>query len=150
MLKSENARLNGWTFVDIRGVDLGSYVRQAQQAVSEQVDLPPGYSITWSGQYEYMLRAQQRLAQVVPLTLIIIFVLLYLSFRRVGEAAAGDAVAAVRAGGRLLVHLAAGLRAVGGGGGRLHRAGRRGRRVRRGHADLSGQCAEALPATKTG
>jgi Cu(I)/Ag(I) efflux system membrane protein CusA/SilA len=87
MLKSENARLNGWTFVDIRGVDLGSYVRRAQQAVSEGVELPPGYSISFSGQYEYMLRAQQRLAQVIPLTLVIIFALLYLSFRHVGEAA---------------------------------------------------------------
>jgi Cu(I)/Ag(I) efflux system membrane protein CusA/SilA len=86
LLKSENARLNGWTFVDIRGVDLGSYVRQARRAVSDEVELPPGYSITFSGQYEYMLRAQQRLAQVVPLTLTIIFALLYLSFRRVGEA----------------------------------------------------------------
>ena len=86
MLKSENARLNGWTFVDIRGVDLGSYVRSAREAVSNTVDLPPGYSVTFSGQYEYMLRAQQRLAQVVPLTLTIIFALLYLSFRRVGDA----------------------------------------------------------------
>ena len=86
MLKSENARLNGWTFVDIRGVDLAGYVRQAQRAVSDRVELPPGYSISFSGQYEYLLRAQQRLAQVVPLTLAIIFTLLYLSFRRVGEA----------------------------------------------------------------
>ena len=86
LLKSENARLNGWTFVDIRGVDLGSYVRQAQQAVRTGIELPAGYSITWSGQYEYLSRAQQRLAQVVPLTLLIIFALLYLSFRRVGEA----------------------------------------------------------------
>jgi Cu(I)/Ag(I) efflux system membrane protein CusA/SilA len=86
MLKSENARLNGWTFVDIRGVDVGSYVRQAQKAVRDQVQLPPGYSITWSGQYEYMLRAQERLAQVVPFTLVIIFTLLYLIFRRAGEA----------------------------------------------------------------
>ena len=85
MLKSENARLNGWTFVDIRGVDVGTYVRQAQAAVREQVRLPPGYSITWSGQYEYMLRAQQRLAQVVPFTLIIIFSLLFLTFRSTGE-----------------------------------------------------------------
>mgnify|MGYP002062609720 CR=1 FL=1 len=86
MLKSENARLNGWTFVDIRDVDLGSYVTEAQQAVRENVALPPGYSITWSGQYEYMLRAQERLSQVVPLTLVIIFILLYLAFRRTGEA----------------------------------------------------------------
>ncbi|MCG6862027.1 MAG: efflux RND transporter permease subunit [Chromatiaceae bacterium] len=86
MLKSENARLNGWTFVDIRGVDVGTYVRQAQAAVRDQVQLPPGYSIAWSGQYEYMLRAKDRLIQVVPFTLIIIFILLYLTFRSTGEA----------------------------------------------------------------
>jgi Cu(I)/Ag(I) efflux system membrane protein CusA/SilA len=86
MLKSENGRLNGWTFVDIRDVDLGSYVATAQQAVREQIDLPAGYSITWSGQYEYMLRAQERLGQVLPLTLVIIFVLLYLTFRHAGQA----------------------------------------------------------------
>lgn len=86
MLKSENGRLNGWTFVDIRGVDLGSYVAAAQKVVREQVDLPPGYSIAWSGQYEYMLRAEARLKQVVPLTLLIIFMLLYLTFRHAGQA----------------------------------------------------------------
>ncbi len=86
MLKSENARLNGWTFVDIRDVDLGSYVQLAQQAVRENVELPAGYSITWSGQYEYMLRAEERLNQVVPVTLVIIFILLYMTFRRAGEA----------------------------------------------------------------
>jgi Cu(I)/Ag(I) efflux system membrane protein CusA/SilA len=87
MLKSEDARLNGWTFVDIRGVDLGGYVENARRAVEEQVDLPPGYSISWAGQYEYLLRAQERLAQVIPLTLAVIFALLFLTFRRVGEAA---------------------------------------------------------------
>ncbi|MFZ0789359.1 MAG: efflux RND transporter permease subunit [Chromatiaceae bacterium] len=87
MLKSENARINGWTFVDIRGVDLGSYVAAAQARVRDEVRLPPGYSITWSGQYEYMLRAKERLTQVVPFTLVIIFVLLYLIFRRTAEAA---------------------------------------------------------------
>ncbi len=86
LLKSENARLNGWTFVDIRGRDVGGYVQEAQQRVREEVELPPGYSLTWSGQYEYMLRAQERLAQVVPFTLAIIFVLLYLTFRRAAEA----------------------------------------------------------------
>ncbi len=86
MLKSENARINGWTFVDIRGVDLGSYVAAAQARVREEVRLPPGYSIAWSGQYEYMLRAKERLTQVVPFTLVIIFVLLYLIFRRAAEA----------------------------------------------------------------
>jgi Cu(I)/Ag(I) efflux system membrane protein CusA/SilA len=87
MLRSEDARLNGWTFVDIRGVDLGTYVSRAQQAVRAAVPLPAGYSISWSGQYEYLLRAKARLYQVVPLTLLIVFTLLYLTFRRVAEAA---------------------------------------------------------------
>lgn len=85
MLRSENGRLNGWTFVDIRGVDIGRYVAAAQVQVRDQVRLPPGYSITWSGQYEYMQRVEARLTQVVPLTLVIIFVLLYLIVRRLGE-----------------------------------------------------------------
>ncbi|EGV30935.1 heavy metal efflux pump, CzcA family [Thiorhodococcus drewsii AZ1] len=85
MLKSENGRLNGWTFVDIRGVDIGSYVAAAQIRIRDLVKLPPGYSITWSGQYEYMLRVKERLTQVVPFTLVIIFVLLYLIFRRLGQ-----------------------------------------------------------------
>ena len=86
MLKSENARLNGWTFVDIRGVDVGTYVQKAQAVVREQVKLPSGYSITWSGQYEYMLRAEEKLTQVVPLTLFIILLLLYLTFGNMTEA----------------------------------------------------------------
>ncbi|MDX2506290.1 MAG: efflux RND transporter permease subunit [Gammaproteobacteria bacterium] len=86
MLKSENGRLNGWTFVDIRNVDLGSYVHEAKEAVQEQVDVPPGYSIAWSGQYEYMLRAHEKLLKVVPMTLLIIFVLLYLIFHRITAA----------------------------------------------------------------
>jgi Cu(I)/Ag(I) efflux system membrane protein CusA/SilA len=86
MLRSENARLNGWIYVDLRDVDLGTWVQQGQQAVREQVVLPPGYSVTWSGQYEYLLRAAERLTQVVPFTLLIIFALLYLIFRRLTEA----------------------------------------------------------------
>ena len=85
MIKSENARLNGWTFVDIEGRDLGSYVAEAQRVVSEQVELPAGYSIAWSGQYEYMVRAKERLITVVPLTLLIIILLLYLNFRNFTE-----------------------------------------------------------------
>jgi Cu(I)/Ag(I) efflux system membrane protein CusA/SilA len=85
MIKSEDARLNGWTFVDIEGRDLGSYVAEAQRTVSEQVKLPAGYSISWSGQYEYMVRAKERLAQVVPITLAIILLLLYLNFRNFTE-----------------------------------------------------------------
>ncbi len=86
MLKSENARLNGWTFVDIRGVDVGTYVQEAQKVIRAQVKLPPGYSLTWSGQYEYMLRAKAKLIQVVPLTLFIILLLLYLTFGNMTEA----------------------------------------------------------------
>ncbi len=85
MIKSENARLNGWIYVDIGGVDLGTYVAAARKAVADQVDLPAGYSITWSGQYEYMERAKEHLAVVIPITLITIMLLLFLNFRNVTE-----------------------------------------------------------------
>ena len=82
-IKSENSRVNGWVFVDIEGVDIGRYVEQAMELVNERLDLPSGYSINWSGQYEYMLRAIEKLTYVVPLTLAIIVVLLYLNFRQI-------------------------------------------------------------------
>ncbi|CAM4501570.1 MAG: Cation efflux system protein CusA [Legionella sp.] len=85
MIRSENARLNGWVYVDIAGRDLGSYVNEAQMKVLQRVKLPAGYSLTWSGQYEYYQRAKDRLKMVVPLTLAIIFFLLYLNFRKLGE-----------------------------------------------------------------
>ncbi len=85
MIRSENARLNGWVFVDIADRDLGSYVHEAQLAVNEKIKLPAGYSISWSGQYEYLERAKERLNIVIPITLAIIFVLLYLNFRRFAE-----------------------------------------------------------------
>lgn len=86
MLKSENARLSGWVYVDIRGRDLSSAVRDMQRAVAEEVKLPAGTSISWSGQFEFLERATARLRIVVPGTLAIIFVLLYFAFRRVTEA----------------------------------------------------------------
>jgi Cu(I)/Ag(I) efflux system membrane protein CusA/SilA len=86
-IKSENARLNGWAFVDIDGVDVGTYVVAAQKVVADQLKLPAGYSIAWAGQYEYMQRAKAKLAYVVPLTLFIIVILLYLNFRNVIEVA---------------------------------------------------------------
>jgi Cu(I)/Ag(I) efflux system membrane protein CusA/SilA len=85
MLKSENARPNGWIYVDIKGSDLSGYVQTAQQVVKEKVQLPPGYSISWAGQYEFLERAQARLKLVVPMTLMIIFVLLYLIFRNLWQ-----------------------------------------------------------------
>ncbi len=80
MIKSENARLTGWVYVDITGRDIGSYVAEAQKEIAATVDLPPGYSITWSGQFEQMLEARQRLSIAVPSVVIIIFVLLMLHF----------------------------------------------------------------------
>ncbi|MEJ6120444.1 efflux RND transporter permease subunit [Vibrio sp. 2-Bac 85] len=85
MIKTENARLNGWIFVDIEDRDLGSYVNEARDIVNDQVNLPAGYSLLWSGQYEYMEKANARLAKVIPITILIIVILLYLAFRRVGE-----------------------------------------------------------------
>ena len=86
MLRSENARLSGWVYVDIRGRDLRSAVQDMQRVVADQVTLPAGYSIAWSGQFEFLERATAKLKVVVPFTLLIIFVLLYLTFRRFDEA----------------------------------------------------------------
>jgi copper/silver efflux system protein len=86
MLKSENARLSGWVYVDLHGRDLSSAVREMQRTVAQQIKLPPGYSISWSGQFEFLERATQKLKLVVPATLMIIFVLLYLIFRRFADA----------------------------------------------------------------
>ncbi len=85
VIRSENARLNGWIYVDISGRDLGSYVADAQQAVAEKLDLPPGYSLAWSGQYEYMQRAKARLTMVVPFILMMIFLLLFINFRNLAS-----------------------------------------------------------------
>jgi Cu(I)/Ag(I) efflux system membrane protein CusA/SilA len=87
MLKSENARLSGWVYVDVRGRDLRSAVLEMQQVVAKEVRLPAGYSVSWSGQFEYLERAVAKLKVVVPATLAIIFVLLYLTFGRFDEAA---------------------------------------------------------------
>lgn len=86
MLRSENARLSGWVYVDIRGRDLKGAVQAMQRAVAEKVKLPPGYSVSWSGQFEFLERATAKLKLVVPFTLLIILVLLYLTFRRMDEA----------------------------------------------------------------
>ena len=85
VVKSENARQTSWIYVDIRDIDVGTYVRNAQRVVEEKIDLPEGYNIVWSGQYEYMQRAQERLRIVVPITLLIIFLLLYFNFKNVTE-----------------------------------------------------------------
>jgi Cu(I)/Ag(I) efflux system membrane protein CusA/SilA len=84
-IKSENARRTAWVYVDLKDIDVGTYVNNAKKVVDERVKLPVGYSMVWSGQYEYMERAQARLRLVVPITLLIIFLLLYLNFRNITE-----------------------------------------------------------------
>lgn len=86
MLKSENARLSNWIYVDLRGRDLKSAVEEMQRAVTQQVKLPQGVSLSWSGQFEYLERASAKLKIVLPFTLAIIFVLLYITFNRVRDA----------------------------------------------------------------
>jgi len=85
MIRSENARLSGWTYIDFSGQDIGSYVAEAQRAVADKIKLPPGYFLSWSGQYEYMQRALERLAVIIPVTLALIVLLLYLNFRNSAE-----------------------------------------------------------------
>ncbi|MCS5712799.1 CusA/CzcA family heavy metal efflux RND transporter [Candidatus Berkiella aquae] len=85
MIRSENARLNGWIYIDIASRDLGSYISEAKEKIKQKMSLPGGYSLTWSGQYEYLERAKTRLGIVAPFTFIIIALLLYLNFRRFSE-----------------------------------------------------------------
>ncbi|MCB0261555.1 MAG: efflux RND transporter permease subunit [Calditrichaeota bacterium] len=85
VIKSENARRTAWLYVDLRGIDVGTYVQNAKKVVDQEVDFPEGYSLVWSGQYEYMQRAQKRLNIVVPVTLLIILLLLYFNFKNIQE-----------------------------------------------------------------
>ncbi|MGK7346686.1 MAG: efflux RND transporter permease subunit [Candidatus Nitrospinota bacterium M3_3B_026] len=100
VIKTENSRPNGWIYVDIQDIDVSTYVKNAKETVRNSVDIPPGYSVAWSGQYEYMQRAKKRLALVVPVTLGVIFVLLFMNFKNATES--------------LLVMLTVPLSAVGG------------------------------------
>ena len=79
VIRSEDTRPNAWVYVDIKNIDVGTYVKNAQKIVAEKIKLPAGYNITWSGEYEYMLRAQERLLYVIPMTLFIIFVIIFLN-----------------------------------------------------------------------
>ncbi|MDP2646085.1 MAG: efflux RND transporter permease subunit, partial [Desulfobacterales bacterium] len=85
-IKSENARRTAWIYVDLKGVDVGSYVKRAKEVVNREIDLPTGYSIIWSGQYEYMEKARQTLNIIVPVTIVVIFILLYIHFQNMAEA----------------------------------------------------------------
>jgi Cu(I)/Ag(I) efflux system membrane protein CusA/SilA len=79
VIKSENARPNAWVYIDLKDIDVGTYITNAKRIINENIDLPPGYSLIWSGQYEYMERASKKLAMVVPLTLLLVIVLLYIN-----------------------------------------------------------------------
>jgi Cu(I)/Ag(I) efflux system membrane protein CusA/SilA len=85
-IKSENARQTAWIYIDLRGVDVGSYVRAAMAVIDREIELPAGYSMVWSGQFEYMEKARRTLNVIVPVTLLIIFILLYMHFHNVVEA----------------------------------------------------------------
>ena len=85
VVKSENARPNAWVYVDISTSDIGGFVNEAKKVIEKQLELPPGYTLVWSGQFEYMERARQRLRIVVPFTLVLIFLLLYFNFRNLAE-----------------------------------------------------------------
>src|SRR5690606_2029259 len=85
VVRTENAVPTAWVYIDVTGRDIGSYVAEAQRMVESEVTLPAGYTMTWSGQYEYMQRATDRMRLVIPATLAIIFLLLYFNFRSVGE-----------------------------------------------------------------
>jgi Cu(I)/Ag(I) efflux system membrane protein CusA/SilA len=87
VVRSEGSRPNAWVYVDITGIDVGTYVQNAQKTVAERIELPAGYTLTWSGQFEYMQRAERRLLVAVPLTLFIIFVILYLNTRSLAKTA---------------------------------------------------------------
>ena len=86
VIKSENSRMSAWIYVDLKDIDVATYVKNAKKVIAQEVKLPPGYNLVWSGQYEYMERANKRLAVVIPITLLIIFLLLYFNFKNVSEA----------------------------------------------------------------
>lgn len=85
MIKSENARTNAWVYIDIRDIDVGTYMKQAKPIIESQIEMPPGYHLIWSGQWEYIQRINRRINILIPMTLLIIFVLLYLNFKKVWE-----------------------------------------------------------------
>ena len=123
-IRTENAELSAYVYVDLGDRDIGSYVADAKAAVDKQVKLEPGYHLSWSGQFEYMERAKARLAIVVPFTLLIIFLLLYLNFRNLTDSLICAALGAVCTGGRDLADVVAELRLVGRCGGWFYRTGR--------------------------
>ena len=148
MLRNENGMLNGYVYVDVAGRDIGGYVAEAKRVVRDRVALPPGYTLAWSGQYEAMERVRERLKMVLPLTLFLIFVLLYLNTRSAAKTMLILLAVPFSAVGAIWLLYAPGLqhehRRVGG----AHRADGRGRRNRRLHAAVSRPGLRRAPACR--
>ncbi len=140
MLKTENARPTSWIYIDARDRDMVSVVHDLQQAIGKEVKLKPGISVSYSGQFELLERANQKLKLMVPMTLMIIFVLLYLAFRRVGEALLIITSVPFALVGGIWFPLLDGVPSVGGHRDRLYRPGRGGGRIWRGDADVPAPC----------
>ena len=136
VVRTEGAMPTAWVYVDVAGRDIGGYVAEAQRAVARTVKLPPGYSLVWSGQFEYMQRAQQRMQLVIPATLAIIFLLLFFNFRSVGETLIVMLSLPFALVGGMWFILGSRLQLVSGRRHRVHRTERRGRGNRRCDADL--------------
>lgn len=140
MLKTENARPASWIYVDARGRDMVSVVNDIKTAISEKVKLRPGTSVAFSGQFELLEHANKKLKLMVPMTVMIIFILLYLAFRRADEALLILMSLPFAPGWRDMVPVLAGLPYVSGDRNRVYRPSRGGSRVWRGHADVSASC----------
>ena len=147
-IKSENARRSAWIYVDLKGIDVGTYVNNAKKIVDDAVKLPAGYSMVWSGQYEYMERARKTLNLIVPATLGVIFILLYIHFGSIIEAmVVMGSLPFALVGGIWLLYLPR-LQPLGGRGRGVHRPVRPCGRNRRRHAGVSGR--GVRPETGTG
>ncbi|MBL4661089.1 MAG: efflux RND transporter permease subunit, partial [Alcanivoracaceae bacterium] len=86
LIKSENGRINGWVYITIEDIDIGTYIKQAKKMLNEKLQVPAAYTINWTGQYEYMQRTKSKLTYIIPFTILIIFTLLFISFKSVSEA----------------------------------------------------------------
>jgi Cu(I)/Ag(I) efflux system membrane protein CusA/SilA len=137
-IRTENGLLSAYIYVDIRDRDIGGYVAEAKKAVADQVKFPAGYYVTWSGQFENMEHAIEKMKVVIPVTLLSIFLLLYLNFRRITETLIVMLSVPFALVGGVWLMWAVELQPVGGRGGRLHCAGRGSGGDRRDHADLPG------------
>ena len=136
MIKSEGARPNAWVYIDLATSDVGGFVARARQVLAEQVEIPPGYTVTWSGQYEYLARAVERLRIVIPATLFLMFLLLYFNFRNVSAPLTVMLSVPFALLGGVLDGLLVRFQSFGGRRRGLHRPGRRGGRDRRAGAHL--------------